>query len=78
MTVPAAEPGLVGYWSLDEGAGSTAADYSGNENTGSLVNGSIWISANSVCGVSFNAVDDYVAMPHSDSVNLSKELTVSA
>lgn len=37
------EAGLLGYWPLDEGTGSTAADASGNGNNGALVNGPSWI-----------------------------------
>ena len=31
--------GLVGYWPLDEGSGTTTADLSGSGNTGSLLKG---------------------------------------
>src|SRR3989344_8737948 len=34
--------GLVGYWTFNEGTGTTANDSSGNSNTGTLVNGSTW------------------------------------
>lgn len=36
--------GLVGYWPLDEGSGSSAYDLSGNQNTGTLVNSPQWLS----------------------------------
>lgn len=35
---------LVGYWSLDEGIGTSAYDLSGNGNTGTLVNSPTWQS----------------------------------
>ena len=34
----AATPGLVGWWSFDEGAGDVAGDGSGNGNHGQIVN----------------------------------------
>jgi hypothetical protein len=34
--------GPVGWWKLDETSGPTAADFSGNANTGTLVNGPVW------------------------------------
>ena len=34
--------GLVAYWKFDEGSGTTAADSSGNGNTGTLINGPLW------------------------------------
>ena len=37
------EPGLVAYWPLDEGAGSTVGDLSGNGLTGNLVNSPPWV-----------------------------------
>ena len=33
---PPPPPGLVGAWAFDEGAGTTAADSSGNGNTGTI------------------------------------------
>jgi alpha-L-arabinofuranosidase len=38
----AAAPTLVGHWNLDEGAGSTAADSSGNGQPGTLGSGAGW------------------------------------
>ena len=46
--VSAPTSGLVGYWTFDEGSGSTAADSSGNGNNGTLANfpsdNSEWVS----------------------------------
>lgn len=36
--------GLVGWWKLDEGSGSTTADSSGNGHTGTLQSSPTWIS----------------------------------
>jgi len=36
------EADLVGYWRLDEGAGTSAEDSSQNSNTGTLTNGPVW------------------------------------
>ena len=36
--------GLVGYWKFDEGSGTTAADATGNGNTGTLVNSPSWVT----------------------------------
>ena len=44
------EAGLAGYWRLDEGAGVTTADATGNGNTGTLVNGASWAAVSAfVC-----------------------------
>ena len=45
-TIPAisiVDPNLVGWWKLDEGSGTTALDWSGHENHGSLVDGPKWV-----------------------------------
>ena len=39
VCIPVPTPNLRGYWKLDQAAGTTAADSSGNANTGNLVNG---------------------------------------
>src|SRR3990167_6079208 len=52
--------GLVGYWTFDEGSGATAADSSGNNNTGTLVNGPSWTTGKIGQALSFDGVDDLV------------------
>ena len=49
--------GLVAYWPLDEGTGTTTLDASGHGHTGTLVNGPVWIDGPSL---DFDGVDDYV------------------
>jgi hypothetical protein len=69
--------GLVGFWNFDEAAGLIAHDYSGN-NRGVLVNEPKWITGRFGAALSFDGIDDYVEVAHSDSLNLTRELTVSA
>ena len=38
----AADPSLVGWWKLDEGSGTTAADSSGHGNDGTLEGSAAW------------------------------------
>jgi streptogramin lyase len=40
-----AEPGLAGYWRLDEGTGLTTVDTTANGNTGTLNGGPVWLSS---------------------------------
>src|SRR5690606_37741696 len=42
LTPPTRDRGLVGYWTFDEGSGTSAYDSSGNSNTGTLTNGPTW------------------------------------
>jgi peptidoglycan hydrolase-like protein with peptidoglycan-binding domain len=52
--------GLAGYWTFDEGAGTTAGDSSGS-NTGTLINGATWTTGNIGSGaVSLDGVDGRV------------------
>jgi hypothetical protein len=75
---PAGAMGLVGHWPFEDGAGTTATDVSDNGNSGTLLNGPEWIVGKFGYGLLFDGVDDYVEIAHSDSLNLTNELTVSA
>jgi hypothetical protein len=46
--------GLVGWWTFDEGTGTTTKDLSGNENDGTLVNGPIWTTGKVGSALLFN------------------------
>ena len=60
---------LAGFWRFDESSGSTAFDASAYHNDGLLVN-----SPQRTGGaVSFDGIDDYIEVPHSDSLNLDRE-----
>ena len=37
------EPGLMGYWSMDEGSGNTVYDQTGNNNDGTIVGNPTWV-----------------------------------
>jgi len=52
--------GLVGHWTFNEGAGTTASDSSGNNNTGTLINGPIWTTGKIGQALDFDGVNDYV------------------
>ncbi len=59
------DTGLVGYWHLDEGTGTTAYDASGYGENGTLVSGPTWqTSSNCKAGtcLSFDSTDDYVSL----------------
>ncbi len=54
-SVPAV--GLVGFWKMDEGSGSSVADSSGNSHNGSLVSGATWtVSGKYGVGTSFDGI----------------------
>jgi hypothetical protein len=52
--------GLVGYWSLDDGSGTLATDFSGNGNAGTLTNSPTWTTGKLGRAINFDGVNDYV------------------
>jgi len=70
--------GLVAYWKFDEGTGTTAADSSGNGNTGTLANGPVWTSGIAGNALYFDGIDDSVTILDSNTLNPSSSFTVSA
>ena len=75
-TVPLSGP--VGQWNLDETSGTSAADASGNGNTGTLVNGPVWTAGLNGNALDLDGVNDYVNVTSSGTVNLTKNLTLAA
>ncbi|UCD24923.1 MAG: LamG domain-containing protein [Gemmatimonadota bacterium] len=54
--------GMVSYWRLDDGSGTTATDSVG-DNDGTLFNGPTWISGQVGGALYFDGLDDYVEIP---------------
>jgi chitodextrinase len=70
--------GLVAAYSFDEGSGTTAADASGNGNTGTL-SGAVWTTAGRNGGaLSFDGAGDYVTVADKASLDLGAGATVEA
>jgi hypothetical protein len=62
-------PEMVGHWKLDDGSGTTAADASGNGNSGTLVNGPAWTAGRLGQALAFDGVDDSVQIAHAATLN---------
>jgi hypothetical protein len=58
--------GLVGYWNLDEAAGTVANDTSGNGNNGKLVSGPTWTTGRINGALTFNGTNQ-VSVPNPSS-----------
>ena len=67
-------PGLVGYWTFNEGSGTTAADSSGNNLTATLSNGVTWATGKVGGAISANGSNQYVTIP---AINLSSTSAAS-
>ena len=73
--------GLVGYWKMDEGVGTTTADSSGNSNTGTFGTGDSapgFVSGKYGIGISFDGVNDYISGGNSTSLQIRNAITISA
>jgi len=84
LTKPPNNLGLVGYWSFNEGTSTTAGDFSGNGNNGSLSGFANPPTATSGWGngkfgkaLNFDGSDDYVTMGDKDSFNPSSAITIA-
>jgi len=71
------DPSLVGLWHFDEGTGTTAADSSGNNNNGTLVNGPTWTTGKVGGALSFDGVDDYASLGTSGMPSGSQPFSIS-
>jgi hypothetical protein len=60
---PTCFQGLVGYWTFDEGNGTTTKDLSGYGNDGTLVNGPTWVTGKIGSALSLDGSNDYVNIP---------------
>lgn len=70
--------GLVGYWSFDEGGGTIANDYSGNNNNGTVYGSPNWVTGISGSALQLDGINDYVAVPNSASLNPPNAITLAA
>ena len=82
VTVSNAAPppptGLVAAYNFDAGAGSTAADLSGNGNTGTLANATWTTAGHTGSALSFNGTNAWVTVPDAKSLDLTSALTLEA
>jgi hypothetical protein len=73
-----ADPGLVAWWTLDEGHGSRVSDSSPNRISGVLRNEPVWTSGKRRGALSFNGVGDYVEIPKVPKLYIPGPFTVAA
>ncbi|MEX2512321.1 MAG: LamG-like jellyroll fold domain-containing protein [Cyclobacteriaceae bacterium] len=72
---------LVGYWKMEEGAGSTLIDYSGKDNNATLVNNSgiTWVSG--VEGLALRltgSLNRFATVSHNSSLDINEAITIAA
>ena len=73
----AVNTGLVAAYGFEEASGTTATDASGFNNTGTLINAPIRTDQGRFGkALQFNGVNSYVNVRHSDSINLTRAVTL--
>jgi len=71
--------GLVGYWPLDEGAGTTTEDVSGNGSEGTVYGGPNWVDGKFGSALEFDGSDDYVDCGNPNILDFgTSDFTISA
>ncbi len=73
----ATDPDLIGWWWFDEGSGSAAADSSLYGNHGALMGDTAWVPGVVRTALQFDGVDDYVEVPHAETLTVDNEVTVA-
>jgi len=69
---------LVGWYKLDDGSGTTAADSSAYGNNGTLAGVPEWVSGYFNGGLDFNGVSDYVDCGNDVSLDITDAITLTA
>ena len=64
---------LGGAWLFDEGKGKTVKDHSGNGNDGTIMGDPKWVDSDLGPALEFDGSDDYLEIPHSDTVNVGED-----
>jgi glucose/arabinose dehydrogenase/PKD repeat protein len=76
--VEAQTAGLAAAYAMDEGAGSSLTDHSGNGNVGTLLNGPVWTTGRHGGALQFDGTDDRVRIPDANSLDLTTAATFEA
>lgn len=76
------ESGLVAYYKMSNGSGTTLTDNSGNGRTGTLNNGPSWVLSGCFAGprncLDFDGTNDYVDCGSPTATRITNNLTISA
>jgi hypothetical protein len=77
-TAEAVDPNLVGWWTLDDGTGTTALDSSDFANDGTLVGDPQWVTGQLNGALEFDGTGDFVNCGNDASFNIPVNITVAA
>jgi regulation of enolase protein 1 (concanavalin A-like superfamily) len=71
------DPNLVGWWTLDEGQGLHALDWSGHGNHGTVMGNPQWVAGFNGGALDFDGAGDYVDCGNSPMLNIRNQITMS-
>jgi len=76
--IPVTDPNLVGWWMFERGSGTIVIDSSGYDNHGSLEGDPQWTVGYDGGALRFDGGDDYVEVPHDETLTVDNEVAVMA
>lgn len=71
------DPNLVGWWTLDEGQGTTAYDSSGNANTGVVRGSAVWAAGHLGGALQFDGTSTSVLCGNDRSLQIRNQITLA-
>lgn len=77
-SIPARDTALVGWWTFDEGSGTTAADASPHRLNGALRNDPVWVAGKRRGALNFDGRDDHVEIGKDPRFYFQGPFTVAA
>ena len=69
---------LVAHWKLDDGAGRTASDATGNGCGGKLIGDPAWTTGKAGGALAFDGNEDYIEVTDGNDLNIVNQITVAA
>ncbi|MEN6427102.1 MAG: LamG-like jellyroll fold domain-containing protein [Phycisphaerales bacterium] len=76
-SVVQADVNPVGWWPLDDGAGTTVADSSANANNGVITGDAAWTTGQFGGALSFDGTDDFVTLPIGSIISELSDTTIT-
>ncbi|MBM4024420.1 MAG: hypothetical protein FJ280_03315 [Planctomycetes bacterium] len=76
--LPLADPNLVGWWKLDEEAGTFVLDSSGRGNHGTVRGNPLWVAGYDGGALHLDGVDDFAEIPHHATLTVTSQVAVMA
>jgi len=78
FSVPPVDPHLMAWWKLDGGFGDLVFDWSGSANHGTITGDAQFVSGQIDNAIDLDGSSQYVEVPNSAGLNLTKDFTIAA